>query len=477
MDYEFITNLQQSNTGIKMLRANGFPLIASFLWQQFILSNQRVWRFDELAEKLDEYLYTLRNRYDKDNHPKTAGEYLEDWSDKHGYLRKYYIEGDDISRLELNAPIEKTLGWVDSLQNRSFVGTESRLKTVFDLLRSLVQQSDTDINQRIKRLTLQKQAIEQQIEATLAGDYPVLNSTQIKERFAQLKDTSQALLRDFSEVEQNFRELDQNSRKRIAQQDGHRGEVLNNIFDESDSIRESDQGRSFTSFWEFLMSLQHQQELDELLEQAHHLSPANEHNGVSFLGDLKLNLMEAADKVMATNRQLAGQLRRFLDDRSRLDNRRISQLVKTCRQQLLAIKDSDQTPVAADWMGLPLMKVTVNAPVQNLFKIPLAVSGRQATENANDNADATALFEQTYVDEAKLARQIRLCLEQQAAISLPELLEQFPLQQGIAELVCYVKIASEGDTALVDTNKCHTVLVNVNDDYKEVSLPQILFTR
>jgi len=477
MDYEFVTNLQQSNTGIKMLRAKLFPLIAGFLWQQFILNNQRVWRFDELAERLDEYLYTLRRRYDEDMYPKSAREYLEDWSDKQDYLRKYYIEGDDIPRLELTAPIEKTLGWVDSLQSRSFVGTESRLKTVFDLLRSLVQQSDTDVEQRVKRLTLQKQAIEQQIEATLAGDYPVLDETQIRERFAHLKDTSQALLRDFSEVEQNFYELDQNSRKRIAQQDGHRGAVLSDIFSDSDSIRESDQGRSFTTFWEFLMSLQHQQELDELLLQARELAPVKEWQEAWFLQDLKLNLMEAADKVMSTNRQLAGQLRRFLDDRSRLDNRRISQLIKTCRGQLLALKDSEQTIDAAHWTTLDSIKAPVNAPVRNLFSIPLAISGQQTLENAEGQPDTGALFEQAYVDEAQLARQVRQCLERQAAISLPELLDQFPLQQGIAELVCYVKLASEGDAALVDTDKEQVITMMVGDHLKEVTLPHILFTR
>ena len=226
MDYEYVVNLQQSHTGIQLLRAKLFPLLSSFLWLSFIEKNQRVWRIDLLAESLDDYLHILRGRLGEDIFPRTGRDYLEDWSDKQSYLRKYYIEGDDTPRVELSAPIEKTLAWLDSLQNRSFVGTESRLETVFDLLRSLVRQSESDVDVRLSQLRQEKQLIERQIEQALAGDFPVLSETQVRERFSQLKDTAQALLRDFSEVEQNFRELDMLSRKRIAQQEGTRGEVL-----------------------------------------------------------------------------------------------------------------------------------------------------------------------------------------------------------------------------------------------------------
>ncbi len=478
MDYEYILHLQQSHTGIQMLRATRFPLMASFLWQCFINNNQRIWRLDDLADRLDDHLHLLRLRMGDDQFPRAGKDYLEDWCDKHGYLRKYYVEGDDIARVELTAPVEKTLAWLSGLQSRHFVGTESRLKTVFDLLRSLTRQTETDTERRIQHLQEQKDLIEQQIQRTRSGDFPVLDDTQVRERFAQLQDTAHALLRDFSEVEQNFRQLDQQSRRRIAQQDGHRGEILGNIFSDVDAIRESDQGRSFNTFWEFLMSLVRQQELDELLEKIQTL-PAIAQQATDFdLVDLKPNLMDAADKVMSTNRQLAEQLRRFLDDRARLDNRRISNLIKSIRQQLLWLREKDLDITDGAWMRLAQTRVSVNSPIPSLYRVPLSVSGQDHIEDADDRrADAGRLFAQEYVDEAQLARRIRQCLETKTTVSLAEILRQFPPARGLAELVSYVKLASESDAALVDTEREETFMLNIKGQDKVIALPHILFTR
>ena len=72
MDYEYFINLQQSNVGIGLLKARNLPLIASFLWQQFIQQNQRVWRADDLAEQLDNQLFDLRRRFDDESFPRTG---------------------------------------------------------------------------------------------------------------------------------------------------------------------------------------------------------------------------------------------------------------------------------------------------------------------------------------------------------------------------------------------------------------------
>lgn len=479
MDYETLTQIKRNHSGIALMNARLFPLIASFLWQSYIQGNQRVCPQDELADRLDDYLHDLRSRLGEDEFPRTGMDYLSDWSEKQGYLRKYYVEGDDVPRLELSAALEKTLGWLEGLRGRQFVGTESRLKTLFDLLRSLVEETETNVDRRLQRLIAQKQSLELQIRQAQAGDFTILSDTQVRERYAQLQDTASALLRDFGEVELNFRELDRDTRKRIAQQDSHRGEVLADIFNDADAIRESDQGQSFNAFWEFLMSLSHQESLDSMLQKVRELDAlSSESFSDNLLTELKIHLMEAADKVMQTNSQLADQLRRFLDDRSRLDNRRISQLIKQNQQQLLALHAQESEVPKQDLMLLDELKLVVNAPVPYLHRLPLAIDGRQLVENADDQqASAEVLFDQVYVDEVKLDHQIRQCLAHQAAVTLQEVVAEFPLEQGLAELVAYVKLASDGALALVNNEQLQTLEVSVSGVTKEVTLPHILFTR
>ena len=71
--------------------------------------------------------------------PGPAKAYLDDWAAaESGWLCKYYREGSDEPYLDATLAVEKALQWVRALAERDFVGTESRLNTIFELLRQIV---------------------------------------------------------------------------------------------------------------------------------------------------------------------------------------------------------------------------------------------------------------------------------------------------------------------------------------------------
>ena len=94
-----------------------------------------------------------------------------------------------------------------------------------------------------------------------------MDATRVKERFLLVAGTARGLLSDFRAVEQNFRDLDRAVRERIATWEGAKGELLEEIFGDRDTIANSDQGKSFRRFWDFLMSPARQEELTALLAQ------------------------------------------------------------------------------------------------------------------------------------------------------------------------------------------------------------------
>ena len=99
-------------------------------------------------------------------------------------------------------------------------------------------------------------------------------------------------------------------------------------------------------------------------------------------------------------------------------------------------------------------------------------------QEANHNlADPSELFKQVYIDEAKLSQHVRQCLESQTTVSLTEVLDRFPLQQGVAELVAYVKLASETNHTLIDDERKDTIRLELESGIKMIQLPRILFTR
>ena len=99
---------------------------------------------------------------------------------------------------------------------RPFVGTESRLHTIVDLLRQIVHGVETDPDTSLAELHRRRQEIDRQIAEAEAGTVTVLDPTAVRERFQQLAGTARELLSDFREVEENFRSLDRAARERIA---------------------------------------------------------------------------------------------------------------------------------------------------------------------------------------------------------------------------------------------------------------------
>ena len=274
IDFDTLEALRRQHPAWRLLQADSAALVASFLHRVFVLPNRRVIHQAELASALDDTLYAVREQRGPASYPKPALEYLNDWAanDK-AWLRKFYPPGSDEPHFDLTPATEKALAWLGALSERSFVGTESRLLTLFELLRQMSEGSETDPEVRVQELQRRRDAIDAEIERVRAGDVPLLGDTALKERFTQFATLARELLADFREVEHNFRGLDRRVRERIALWDGSKGALLQDILGERDLIDESDQGRSFRAFWDFLMSRDRQDELSALLDRVLQLEP------------------------------------------------------------------------------------------------------------------------------------------------------------------------------------------------------------
>ncbi len=267
LEFATLETLQKSHPAWRLLLADNAPLVASFLHRVFVLPNVRGLSRSGLVSLLEDTLYELRREKGSDAYPRDAGSYLESWAqESQGWLRKYYPVGADEPHYDLTPSTEKALTWLESLTQRNFVGTESRLLTVFELLRQLVHGSGTDPEARLRDLERRRTALDREMEAVKTGQAPVFDEAAIRDRFQQVASTARELLSDFREVEQNFRQLDRETREKIALWSGAKGELLGKILGERDAIADSDQGRSFQAFWDFLMDPTRQEELGSLWE-------------------------------------------------------------------------------------------------------------------------------------------------------------------------------------------------------------------
>ena len=439
-DFDTLNALRTHHPAWRLLRSDHAALVASFLHRVFVLPNVRVMSAADLSESLEDALYSLRQNLGDDSFPKSAIDYLNDWAapDK-GWLRKFYGPGTDEPQFDLTPATEKAIAWLSQLSERSFVGTESRLLTLFELLKQMSEGSESDPARRIKDLHRRRQEIDNEIAKVLSGDVPVLDDTALKDRFQQFMQLARELLTDFREVEHNFRQLDRRVRERIALWNGAKGALLDEIMGERDAIADSDQGKSFRAFWDFLMSSSRQEELTGLLEHVLALPPVAAMKPDSRTRRVHYDWLEAGEHAQRTVAQLSQQLRRFLDDQVWLENRRIMDILHGIEAQGLAIRAS--VP-AGNLMTIAEPAATIELPMERPLHTPAqkpSIADIDLQEG-DGQIDSSALFGQIVVDKARLTRNIRHALQTRSQVSLPELIQTQPLQQGLAELVAYLHL-------------------------------------
>ena len=184
MDYFHLVNLRQTDATWQLLRADHAPLVISFFYREFIAPNIRTLSQSEMEAKLEDELFQLREVLGAEAFPKSARQYLNDWtSDEKGWLRKFYPNSSDEPHFDLTSAAEKAVRWLDSLSGSSFIGTESRLRTVFDLLQQIVAGTETSAETRIHELEKRRAEIDSQILRLQAGEVNVLDNTSLKDRF------------------------------------------------------------------------------------------------------------------------------------------------------------------------------------------------------------------------------------------------------------------------------------------------------
>ncbi len=456
-DYDALDHLRRSHPAWRLLRSDHAALVASFLNRVFIAPNERVLAQSDLAEALEDELYAIRERSGADAFPKAALDYLNDWaSPEKGWLRKFYRHDSDEPQFDLTPATEKAIAWLASLTERSFVGTESRLLTLFELLRQMSEGTETDPGARIEELQKRRAALNVEIERAQDGDITLLGDTALKDRFQQFMQLARDLLTDFREVEQNFRVLDRRVREHIALWEGSKGELLEDIMSERDAISDSDQGRSFRAFWDFLMSSARQEELTLLLERVLALPVVAELNPDTRTRRVHYDWLEAGEHTQRTVAQLSQQLRHFLDDQAWIENRRIMDILHGIESKALALRDSAP---AGNVMHIADTAAGVTLPMERpLYTPPVRpVIEDVDPEPGDGDVDASALFSPVVVDKSRLVRHIQRTLQDRSQVTLHELCELEPLQQGLAELVAYLELSCDAFETVVDEHSVETV--------------------
>jgi hypothetical protein len=468
-----------------MLRAKSAPLMLSFFYKTFRLRHITSVTNSELKNKLEGYLEDLEyeEKDDEldastlfDDYAVKASQYIEKWSNA-GFLRKYpNDEGEDLH--ELTSDTQKVMKWIDDLEQREFVGTNSRFKDIFFKLQKMLEQGNENIEQRLEELERKKSELENEINLLKLGKKPsISDDVEIKEQFYELNKMARELLSDFTEVEQNFEQIRRDIQRKYNEKDVVKGSLLVFALDALDEIRDKPQGKSFRAFWEFLMDESKQQEFSQMAEQLYQLLKDRDidYNNDRFLKNLKRYLHASGKKVIDSNRKLSEKISRVLAENNLIERRRAMELIGDIRRMAYQLIDSkikeDDFLIVEDEPFINLVDRWDLYEGKDELTGVLFPDGLGGTESAE--ADLRSLFDQFAFDKKKLMQRIDAMLKNKTQITLKEIIDTYGLENGLSELIGYFSIASSSGHHIILEEAIDPIILAK----RKVNVPMIIYTK
>ena len=456
MNFHNLKKLRDTNTTWKLLAQKNAPFIVSFLYSEFVANNNRGIIEEEIESDLESFIEELEygmvnkeeiNFFSEDGEENkkiktTAKEYLLRWCDEDkGYLRRYILDNDIY--YDLTPGAQKAIKAIMNLEEREFIGAESRFKTIIMLLYQIAVGSGENIETRISYLKEERDKINKEISDLEVGKILNLQPHQIIEYVYQILDSANDILGDLRSVEKNFVDLNLEFKEDAIEWKKGRGELLSNYFNGEHSIKDSNQGKSMKAFCDHLMSRESQNRFASLVKKVMENEVVRAVPESQRLYTIESDLKEAAKSILGVMARCDKDLRKCVENGdSENDYRRINQLINSIEykfSKLKGVKELKNFTIELDSFYLD-----IDIPMaRSLFTIPDKIEQKiYDLEVADNEIDYSSLSKQVLIDEHELVEKVKKCLEESkiGKVSLADVIERYPLKYGKIEFLKYLNL-------------------------------------
>ena len=482
MDINQLVQTLNNSPSVKLLKMRSAEFFLAFVTSVF--DEQMAIGEEKLQMLLENRLDNQREDItDEDINIETLGEsnetkakrLIKEWTDK-GLFANYQNEDGEII-YELSSHTSKVIDWVTSLKKEEYIGTESKFKTLFSQLKDLVEFSNEDREKRLELLRQKKEDIERQIESLEMGEeIEVYEDYQIEPRHNSLNNLAKELLSDFKEVDDNFKKIIKQIYKRQTENEGKK-DILNYIFDAYAELKDSQQGKSFYAFWEFLLFSELQKEWDELTDLLYKtLDKRNIDSKDKFLKEMKKHLFDAGEKVSKTNDRMSEKLSLIIRNNGNSDTQATKQVINDIKKMLLnTAQNKERNNTSLNYevieLKLPTERQLNLTPKQEVEynNIPT-----EADLDINELERIDKLYNYHQIDRRILRKRIDIILRENTQTTLAEVIEQNNgIEKGLSELFGYIAILKEYKT-IVSDNRTQEIIFSKN---KTITIPEIIITQ
>ena len=483
-DQDNMLNILKMSPSVALLRSRNYDIIIAFFIKVF--SNITVVSYENIHNQLTDFLNENGVEADEDEdvffsdpYEVKSEKFIHHWTEK-GFLTNYRNEDGEIY-YELSSHSSKVIDWLSGLKREEYIGTESKFKSIITQLRELVEYTNEDREKRLQILEDKKLEIEQQIQRLQMGDdVKIFEEYEIVPRFQQVNKLAKELLSDFKDVDDNFKNIIKDIYQKQIDPTLNKGGILQYTFDALDELKSSSQGKSFYAFWEFLLSRDMQNELEQLINSL--FSTLQEREIASddrFLQNMVSHLYESGRKVYQTNDKMADKLSHIIreNDAARSDAAKL--IVQEIKNSLIEISKAK---------GKPDISLTVedgldiNIPFERKITFEQSENTEYNQQPENYVLDFDSLneigkvFSNVVIDRKVIEHNLREVLKNKGQTTIAEVVSLHPLNQGLPELFAYFSVLNHFSHKTINEDKQEAIIFDESQK-KRIIIPEIIVSQ
>ncbi|MGB0354883.1 MAG: DUF3375 family protein [Opitutales bacterium] len=481
MDEDFL-HLFEESPALRLMRGRLGSFVVGFFFKTFKKWGSSEASEEELIATLSEHIEQVRELEDFDAPKRLPQDYLEEWCDEdHRYMTKTYDEDREEYVFRLTRHSEKALSWLQdllSMQQRGYATTESRFNRILIEMESLSQGVNADPESRIKDLSRKRDEIEEEIQRIReTGEAPIFGEDVIRDQVYDLSDLVEHFLSDFRAIEEFFKDHAREISKLYAQGDASKGDIVEHVLDADEELRSCDQGKSYFGFRSMMTNPTLARQFRNLAEQTSDIARRRGLDPNKTFLSLSERLFGEAGSAHGAYGRISRKLRQVVGDHAGGGGRQVRETLSQIRKSAYLLRDDPpvdwefEIDIRPQFFGLMESDYWEPKSVEAFAPITPADSGDNDWINEILNSVGEPL------DLNKFRERVDLALEEAEKVSLTEMVDKYPLERGVVDVVCYRVVAGEDSRHDILDDEIIKIDLNRPSQPRFVEVEQLIFQK
>ena len=472
----------EESPALRLMRGRLGSFVVGFFFKTFKKWGSSEASEEELIATLSEHIEQVRELEDFDAPKRLPQDYLEEWCDEdHRYMTKTYDEDREEYVFRLTRHSEKALSWLQdllSMQQRGYATTESRFNRILIEMESLSQGVNADPESRIKDLSRKRDEIEEEIQRIReTGEAPIFGEDVIRDQVYDLSDLVEHFLSDFRAIEEFFKDHAREISKLYAQGDASKGDIVEHVLDADEELRSCDQGKSYFGFRSMMTNPTLARQFRNLAEQTSDIARRRGLDPNKTFLSLSERLLGEAGSAHGAYGRISRKLRQVVGDHAGGGGRQVRETLSQIRKSAYLLRDDP--PV--DWEFEIDIRPQFFGLMESDYWEPKSVEAfapiTQAESSDNDWINEILNSVGEPLDLNKFRERVDLALEEAEKVSLTEMVDKYPLERGVVDVVCYRVVAGEDSRHDILDDEIIKIDLNRPSQPRFVEVEQLIFQK